>query len=79
MENHNYTQKLANENASLTDKLALEQGLTHQYMKEYDKLAKAFNELLDLHVELRTKVGIDINDEFIYEWTERSGLIDSQL
>lgn len=79
MDNHNYTQKLANENVSLSNELALERKLTNAYTKQYEILATAFNDLLDLHVELRTKVGIDINDEFIYEWTERSGLIDSEL
>jgi hypothetical protein len=79
MSNDNHTQMLANENVLLSDKLALEKALTHEYEIRYEKLKNAFNDLLDIHVELRTKVGIDINDDFTYEWTERAGLIDSEL
>lgn len=79
MQNDNYTQMLANENMALSNKILLEKALNHQYEIQYEKLKKAFNDLLDLHIELRIKVGIDVNDDFTYEWTERAGLIDNEL
>jgi len=51
------------------------------YIKEvqYEKkrLLEAFNELLDLHLELRHKVGLgDMNEETKYHFIDKAGLTD---
>ena len=73
------TQRLIKEIEVVSNDNLLLRATNQELEKSYGKLRNAFNELLDLHVELRTKVGIDINDDFIYEWVERSGLTDNEL
>ena len=73
------TQRLIKEIEIVSNNNLLLRATNQELEKSYGKLRNAFNELLDLHVELRTKVGIDLNDDFIYEWVERAGLTDNEL
>jgi hypothetical protein len=73
------TQKLIKEIEVVSNDNLLLRATNQELEKSYGKLRNAFNELLDLHVELRTKVGLDINDDFTYEWVERAGLTDTEL
>jgi hypothetical protein len=40
----------------------------------YHKLRRAFNELLEVHDELRSRAGLDYSDK--YDWCEKAGLLD---
>jgi hypothetical protein len=73
------TQKLIKEIEVVSNDNLLLRATNQELEKSYGKLRNAFNELLDLHIELRTKVGLDINDDFTYEWVERAGLTDTEL
>jgi hypothetical protein len=45
--------------------------------KQYLKIRRAFNKLLDEHLELRSRCGLsDFNDECQYKWVDEAGLND---
>lgn len=46
--------------------------------KKYDKLLKGFNELLDVHLEMRERFGFgEFTQDYKYDWIDRAGLIDN--
>jgi predicted nuclease with TOPRIM domain len=49
----------------------------HEIEKEYNKLRRAFIDLLDQHNELRQRSGIDYDRTGTdYEWLEKAGILD---
>jgi predicted nuclease with TOPRIM domain len=49
----------------------------HEIEKEYNKLRRAFIDLLDQHNELRQRSGIDYDRTATdYEWLEKAGILD---
>ena len=68
------TQMMANENIIISDKLMKLQVENKEMFSRYHKLRRAFNELLEVHDELRTRSGIDYSDK--YDWCEKAGLLD---
>ena len=62
---------LSNDNLLLR---ASRKDLEHQY----DKLRETFNELLELHLEMREKWGFgEFVQDYKYEWIDKAGLTDS--
>ena len=45
-----------------------------ELLTRYHKMRKAFNELLEVHDELRSMAGLDYSDK--YDWCEKAGLLD---
>jgi len=46
--------------------------------KKYDKLLNAFNDLLDVHLEMREKFGFgEFTQDYKYDWIDRAGLTDN--
>ena len=46
--------------------------------KKYDKLLSAFNDLLDVHLEMREKFGFgEFTQDYKYDWIDRAGLTDN--
>jgi hypothetical protein len=45
-----------------------------EMFSRYHKLRRAFNELLEVHDELRSRAGLDYADK--YDWCEKAGLLD---
>jgi len=46
--------------------------------KKYDKLLNAFNDLLDVHLEMREKFGFgEFTQNYKYDWIDRAGLTDN--
>ena len=45
-----------------------------EMFSRYHKLRRAFNELLEVHDELRSRAGLDYCDK--YDWCEKAGLLD---
>lgn len=49
----------------------------HDLEKEYNKLRRAFVDLLDQHNELRERSGIDYDrSQTDYDWFEKAGILD---
>jgi len=47
--------------------------------KQYAQIRQAFNELLDLHLEMRDKWGFgEFTEDYKYDWIEKAGLTDQQ-
>jgi predicted nuclease with TOPRIM domain len=62
---------LSNDNLLLR---ASRKELEHQY----DKLRDTFNELLEIHLEMREKWGFgEFVQDYKYEWIDKAGLTDS--
>ena len=63
-------ENLQNENATY------KAGLKDLY-NDYAKLLKAFNELLDVHLEMREKFGFgEFVQDYKYDWIDKAGLTD---
>jgi hypothetical protein len=46
--------------------------------KQYETLLVTFNELLDIHMEMRDKFGFgEFIDDYKYEWIDKAGLTDN--
>jgi len=46
--------------------------------KQYAKLRETFNELLDVHLEMRDRFGFgEFIQDYKYDWIEKAGLTDS--
>ena len=45
-----------------------------EMFSRYHKLRRAFNELLDIHDDLRQRAGLDYSDK--YDWCDKAGLLD---
>ena len=67
------TQMMANENIIISDKLMKLEVENKEMFSRYNKLRRAFNELLDEHQELRERHYQSNNQ---YDWVERAGLLD---
>lgn len=62
---------LSNDNLLLR---ASKKDLEHQY----DKLRDTFNELLEIHLEMREKWGFgEFVQDYKYDWIDKAGLTDS--
>jgi predicted nuclease with TOPRIM domain len=70
-----HTQKLIKEIEVVSnDNLMLRASLT-ELEKDYNNLRRGFNELLDLHLEARERMGFgDLNSEFQYDMVVKAGL-----
>jgi len=67
-------QMIANENLIISDKLMKLEVENKEMFSRYHKLRRAFNELLEVHDELRSRAGLDFTDK--YDWCEKAGLLD---
>ena len=45
-----------------------------EMFSRYHKLRRAFNELLEVHDDLRERSGLDYSDK--YDWCDKAGLLD---
>ena len=49
----------------------------HENDKQYNKLRRAFSDLLDVHNELRERSGMDYDrTQTDYDWFEKAGILD---
>ena len=49
----------------------------HETDKQYNKLRRAFSDLLDQHNELRERSGMDYDrTQTDYDWFEKAGILD---
>jgi len=70
--------KLMKEIETLSNNNLLLRASLKEQEHRFDKLLLAFNDLLDVHLELRAKNGFEeFNDGSKYEWIDRAGLTDS--
>ena len=67
------TQMMANENIIISDKLMKLEVENKEMFSRYHKLRRTFNELLELHEELRERSGLIPSR---YDWVEAAGLLD---
>ena len=67
-------QMMTNENLIISDKLMKLEVENKEMFSRYHKLRRAFNELLEVHDELRSRAGLDFTDK--YDWCEKAGLLD---
>jgi len=68
------SQMMANENILLSDRLMKLEVENKEMFSRYHKLRRAFNELLDIHDDLRQRAGLDYSDK--YDWCDKAGLLD---
>jgi hypothetical protein len=66
-------QMMINENIIISDKLMKLEVENKEMFSRYHKLRRAFNELLELHEELRERSGLIPSR---YDWVEAAGLLD---
>ena len=72
------TQKMMKEIETLSNNNLLLRASNNDLEKQYDKLRKTFNELLDVHLEMRDKFGFgEFIQDYKYDWIEKAGLTDS--
>ena len=65
---------MTNENLIISDKLMKLEVENKEMFSRYHKLRRAFNELLEVHDELRSRAGLDFLDR--YDYIDKSGLLD---
>ena len=72
------TQKLMKEIETLSNDNLLLRASRKDLEHQYDKLRDTFNELLEIHLEMREKWGFgEFVQDYKYEWIDKAGLIDS--
>ena len=72
------TQKMMKEIETLSNNNLLLRASNNDLEKQYDKLRETFNELLDVHLEMREKFGFgEFIQDYKYDWIEKAGLTDS--
>jgi len=72
------TQKLMKEIETLSNDNLLLRASRKDLEHQYDKLRETFNELLELHLEMREKWGFgEFVQDYKYEWIDKAGLTDS--
>jgi len=72
------TQKLMKEIETLSNDNLLLRASRKDLEHQYDKLRETFNELLDIHLEMREKWGFgEFFQDYKYEWIDKAGLTDS--
>jgi len=65
---------MSNEQILISDKLMKLEVENKEMFSRYHKLRRAFNELLDIHDDLRQRAGLDYSDK--YDWCDKAGLLD---
>jgi len=72
------TQKLMKEIETLSNNNLLLRASNNDLEKQYAKLRETFNELLDVHLEMRDRFGFgEFIQDYKYDWIEKAGLTDS--
>jgi predicted nuclease with TOPRIM domain len=72
------TQKLMKEIETLSNDNLLLRASRRDLENQYDKLRETFNELLEIHLEMREKWGFgEFIQDYKYEWIDKAGLTDS--
>ena len=70
--------KLMKEIETLSNDNLLLRASRNDLEKQYETLRKTFNELLDIHMEMRDKFGFgEFIDDYKYEWIDKAGLTDN--
>ena len=72
--NEQLIQMMSNEQILISDKMMKLEVENREMFSRYHKLRRAFNELLEVHDELRSRAGLDYSDK--YDWCEKAGLLD---
>jgi hypothetical protein len=72
--NEQLIQMMSNEQILISDKMLKLELENREMFSRYHKLRRAFNELLEVHDELRSRAGLDYCDK--YDWCEKAGLLD---
>jgi len=72
--NEQLIQMMSNEQILISDKLMKLEVENKELFLRYHKLRRAFNELLEIHDDLRERSGLDYSDK--YDWCDKAGLID---
>jgi hypothetical protein len=72
------TQKMMKEIETLSNNNLLLRASNNDLEKQYAKLRETFNELLDVHLEMRDRFGFgEFIQDYKYDWIEKAGLTDS--
>ena len=72
------TQKLMKEIETLSNDNLLLRASRKDLENQYEKLRDTFNELLEIHLEMREKWGFgEFVQDYKYEWIDKAGLTDS--
>lgn len=72
------TQKLMKEIEALSNDNLILRASRKDLEHQYDKLRETFNELLELHLEMREKWGFgEFVQDYKYQWIDKAGLTDS--
>lgn len=72
-----HTQKLMKEILVLSDRNLILKAEINDFEKRYYKVVDAFNDLLDLHIQMRETHGLgEFTDEVKYDWIDKAGLMD---
>jgi len=70
--------KLMKEIETLSNDNLLLRASRNDLEKQYETLLVTFNELLDIHMEMRDKFGFgEFIDDYKYEWIDKAGLTDN--
>jgi hypothetical protein len=72
--NEQIIQMMSNEQILISDKLMKLEVENKEMFSRYHKLRRAFNELLEVHDDLRERSGLDYSDK--YDWCDKAGLLD---
>ncbi len=72
--NEQIIQMMSNEQILISDKLMKLEVENKEMFSRYHKLRRAFNELLEVHDDLRQRAGLDYSDK--YDWCDKAGLLD---
>lgn len=72
--NEQIIQMMSNEQILISDKMMKLELENKEMFSRYHKLRKAFNELLEVHDDLRERSGLDYSDK--YDWCDKAGLLD---
>ena len=72
-----HTQKLMKEILVLSDRNLILKAEIEDFEKRYYKVVDAFNELLDLHIQMRETYGLsEFTEDIKYDWVDKAGLMD---
>ena len=70
--------KLMKEIETLSNDNLLLRASRNDLEKQYETLLVTFNELLDIHMEMRDKFGFgEFIDDYKYGWIDKAGLTDN--
>ena len=72
-----HTQKLIKEIETLSNNNLLLRAEVNDFEKRYFKIVDTFNELLEIHLEMREKFGFgEFIQDYKYDWIDKAGLMD---